>query len=249
MTTPAIRLVLLTACLLMPLPGCSVPLAQEPGPEVMQAWAAAPATAPVALKPGADLSPLRPGTWTYKYEGNEFDGDVSTLRTEQSEEDPNVWLRHADEYKQTRYLRSDGKGGVVMSKVVDRDRNAVTIFEPAIPVLKVDMPPNTPVTYESHANVAFLSNPKMQMDSGTCRMTIEHDGDQKLTTPAGTFQVKRFKLKFETDFKFADVNSIAWIYYADNIGIIAEYYAEEGRAFVVPWSKKRTIILTDYTKP
>jgi len=227
--------------------GCTRPLANEVGPAQMADHVLSPATQPLMINPFSNLSPLRAGTWEYKYVDDKHNDEACTFRLEPGEN--GIWERHAPQIKHVRFVSSDGKGGILLHKVEDQGRNAITFFEKPLVVYTPDLKPNEPLTTTTHARVTRFKTPDKDLDSGTSSMTITLDGEQRIKTPAGEFDTMRIKMEFKSMFKMAEVSSVAWVYYADGVGIVAEDYSETGRALVFPWFKSRTILLVDYPKP
>jgi hypothetical protein len=223
------------------------PVGHVPTPEHLQPYALGPATAPTPMKPGAVYSPLREGTWTYQHVGTKQNGETIEQRLSRAAGNPQEgWRRYDGSSNQIRHLDGEGDGNVTMLAVEDLDKNVITQFAKAIPVMLTTMRPNTPITVSCDAAAISRKNPNRTMDSGTCTVTLTHIADQRLKLPAGTFDVKLIKLELNNDMKYVDVQSVSLLYYAENIGMVAEDYIENGRAIVVPWKKQRTLVITRF---
>lgn len=246
-------LCLLTAGLLI---GCSQnkadtqmagPPGHVPTPEHLQPYALGPATAPTPMKPDAIYSPLRQGTWTYQHVDAKHKGDTVEQRLSRADDNSQTaWQRYDGSSNQIRHLAGQGDGNVTMLAVEDLDKNVITRFAQAIPVMLTTMKPNEPITVSCNAEAVSRKNPDRQMDAGTCTVTLTHIADQRLKLPAGTFNVKLIKLELNNDMKYVDVQSVSLLYYAENIGMVAEDYIENGRAVIVPWKKQRTLVITSF---
>lgn len=226
--------------------GCNAPLAEDPGPTALGEHLVGPARQPAPIADGAALSPLREGTWTYRFIDAEKAGQTARLRLEKVDDPEAPWRRHAPDYQQVRHLSADGEGGLRLHVVVDIGRDAITRFEPALPVLLTDLKPNEPVTNTAQTTVTRHTNPDRQLATGESSMTLTLDGEQKVKTPAGTFDTKRIKIEYTADLSFAKVNSVTWAYYAKGIGIVAEHHDEQTVVVMFPKHRERTIVLTDY---
>lgn len=216
-------------------------------PAHLQPYAIAPATAPTPMQPGVIYSPLREGTWTYRHVDPKQAGNEIEQRLVRAEDDPDArWRRYDGSSNQMRHLDGEGDGNVVMLAVDDLNKGVLTRFHNAIPVMLTTIKPNEPITASCEVSAVSAKNPDKTIDQGTCTVTLTHIADQKLTLPAGEFDTKLVRLDLNTDMKYVDINSISLLYYAPNVGMVAEDYIEDGRAVIIPWHKERTLVIVDY---
>ncbi len=134
-----------------------------------------------------------------------------------------------------------------LAAVEDSEHAALTRFEPALQLSWGAQ--GKAVTTEAKATVVKADDHSQQIDAGESNMTVTHDADQRIVTPAGTFDCQRIRTDYEGRFGMARVKSTRYQYFALEVGLVAEHYEEKGVALIVPWKKSHTIVrLPDETE-
>lgn len=231
------------------LTACQAPKIDEPVPEVLAPYTAGPPRQPSPIASDAVLSPLEPWVWRYERVDDKHAGETLTYWIEKVEDPHAPYRRHVEPTKQVRHLAASKPGWVELAGVTDYDREVVTVFEDPLPVMRNDLKPGEPKRSTSKAVVHKLGDPDSVVQRGEATMTIVHEADQKIKTPAGQFQTRRIRLTFVSDFTMASVRSVSVIYYVEGLGIVAEKSTEKGRATIFPWTKEKAFILMEKPRP
>ena len=219
-------------------------------PALLADYMAGPARPGVGLADDAVYSPLREGTWTYQQVDPDHAGQSAEQTLSRADDDPHAPWRRADPgSNQIRHLAAGDRHAIVMWAVEDLKRGVISQFGGGIPVMLQTLEPGRPVQNTCPIKVVFRNNPEKIMQQGQCTATLTYEADQRVRVPAGEFDAKRIRLEFNSTFDFAKVSSTSIMYYADGVGLVAEDYVENGVAAIIPWSKKRTLVLTDYPHP
>lgn len=213
--------------------------------------AASPADAPQpvaqetaeAIDNPADLLPLSERTEPFVIEEGKGAGEqVEFVMTPDPDAGENAFRRTTGD-KRTQYLKLADDGGIVMTGVHDESHNALTQYDPPLPLIPAGLKPGEPMVVESKMTIVNAMDKKTILDRGTCTQTIVHDLDETLETPAGRFDCKRLTITYEAKLGLAKVRKTAVEHYAEGVGLIREATDEHVQSILlVGWNTKRTVV-------
>jgi hypothetical protein len=227
----------------MVLAGCQAGQPTEPGGavEAMRGHVVGAVRQPTELDVNAAYATLN--EWQAKFVVvGERAGPASLVATVRRVDDEQAPWRRDMANGQVQHLRQAGPGVIEMVAVEDDKHDVISLFAPPLVVMDAGLTPGEPRRIESEVRVVKRGNRSQQVDQGRCVWSIVYDGDQRVRTPAGTFDCKRIRTEYRGRFTAAQVTSVTHAYPHETLGLIAESYRENGAAFFVPWSKSRTIL-------
>lgn len=140
----------------------------------------------------------------------------------------------------------DPSGYVAIAERIDRDENVEVVFSPALVVLPNNLPGTSlgaspggsaaGAKYEQELTMTVhpLGDRSRVKASGKARSTIIYQGDEKLTTPAGTFTARKVVSTLTADLSPARVNNQNELWMVDGLGIIADRDQERTLVFGLP---------------
>ncbi len=197
---------------------------------------------PVADPPIADLEA---GETKYEIAAGKDAGKtiVRTVRRV-DEDEASPWRRDMG-HGRVQYLRRTDEGVVELTAIEEAERKAITRFDEALVVMTPKLKPDEPLKMTTKATVFSRDDPGVQIDRGDCAWTLTYDADQRIVTPAGTFDCRRIRAEYRGQFSLAKVTSVTWLYYTPTGELAAEHYEERGTAIFLPWTKTHTILLAE----
>lgn len=134
----------------------------------------------------------------------------------------------------------DPSGYVAIAERIDREEKVEVVFTPALVVLPNNLPGSTiggaGAKYEQELTMTVhpLGDRTRTKASGKARSTIVYQGDEKLTTPAGTFTARKIVSTLSADLAPAKVNNQNELWMVDGVGIVAERDQERTLVFGLP---------------
>lgn len=186
--------------------------------------------------------PLIPGEVEYKITEGEGEGDVVKYVYKKHKSKPNVMVVDTAN-KRMKHLSFDKDGVLVMLGAIDLKHNAYSKYDPPLPVLKPDMKKGDKLETEAKILIVNKNDEEQVLDRGTCTQTITHQGMEKITTPAGTFECIKLEVKYTAKLGTASVEKTSVEHYAKGVGLVREYTDEKVAAFLFGWNTKRTVKL------
>ncbi len=166
-------------------------------------------------------------------------------RFEPIDDQPGVY-RHTSPTDKIEHVRFNDDGSVDLLAVEDTSHNVITRFDTPLPVYRPSLKPGQELTVTAQARVLNRDDPSQQTDGGKSVMTITWAGDQRLGTPAGAFDVMRWRYDYEGSFNAAHVTSTTIRWFSPTAGLIAEFYREQGKALgLFGWDERYSIVRRD----
>lgn len=145
--------------------------------------------------------------------------------------------------RRTEFLKLNDDGSIALTATIDRNENALTIFEPPLTICPPSLPPNQPFSSESAMRVVALDNPKKQREKGTAKRTIAYPGNATIRTPRGEELVAQIEVHFEADLRFADANERTTQFVSRGDGLIVQESTEKVTILgAFPRETKRTLL-------
>lgn len=143
------------------------------------------------------------------------------------------------------HLGFDEDGAILAGAVEDLEHEALTRYDPPLPMLPAGIEPGEPMTSRADLTVLDRSNPDRQKDRGSCERTITYEADQSVITPAGRFDCLRIRSEYEADLTLATVTQTSVAWYAPRVGMVAERYREQVKAFIINTDKQWRMLLRE----
>lgn len=197
--------------------------------------------------PPLHLSPLREGTWKYQVTDGDGKGKVVTQVVKFKPSDKAApWQRDFSVNRIIAHLRQELDGSIVMTSNEILDHDVLNVFDPPQIVLPAPDALFTPVHLTSKVVTSLRSRPTFHVDHGTAELSLTPGGTETIQTPAGKFVCQRMDLRLHLKFGLGDVQSMAKIYYADKVGVVAETYEENTVSFFLKSKKSWKILLIEY---
>lgn len=131
--------------------------------------------------------------------------------------------------RRSEFLKRNSDGSVAMTAVIDREENALTLFEPPLIVAPALLKANQPFTSEAAMRVVALGNPAKHRERGTARRSITYVDDVLLRIGSREIPVARIEIRFDADLRFADADELTTLYVARGIdgGVILQLSREK----------------------
>jgi len=205
----------------------------EPGGEPIDAAVAFP------------LEPAREA-FTVLDEQGQPAGELRMTRQATTEHGATVSISE-DDGARVQFLSRDEQGRIVLHAVIERDDNALTLFNPPLVVAPPTLAPGQVFSSEAAMRVVALDNPRKQRERGTARRTIAYLGDAVVRTPLGERRVAKIEAHFTADLRLADADDLTTMYIALDQAGPTGLLAEEQREKIVilgafPRTSRRTIV-------
>jgi hypothetical protein len=151
---------------------------------------------------------------------------------------------NAEGDQRTTFWRTDERGNLLMTAVIDHDEGAISVFEPALIVAYANLGPGEQREQEVKMRVVDERNPRRLREAGSATQTIHYVEDQRLRTPMGTFDTKRLELHFKADLRLADAEKRRTLFVATDHGAVVEQVWEQIVILgVVPSVAEATLVL------
>ena len=152
--------------------------------------------------------------------------------------------------RRIQYWGVDSQGNVIMPAVVERDDNALSLFDPPLVVTVPTLQPGVTQTSTANIRVMNLRHPDRERESGTATRSVTYIGDQRIRTPMGEFVAKRIEVRFEADLRLATATERTVLYVVPDIGIVAEHTEERVRALgLFNRSSDRQLVMSELIEP
>ncbi|UCD76315.1 MAG: hypothetical protein JSV91_05205 [Phycisphaerales bacterium] len=177
---------------------------------------------------GEDLYPLTTGQWVYQIvDDDRARGQV--VHTISPTDRPNALVSLDKGEERTEFWGRSEAGNIVMPASIEHAKNALTVFDPPLPIAPPLLAPGEP--FESSADMQVLDsrNPKRRRENGRGTRSLEYVDDQRIRTPIGEFTAKRVVVKFHADLRFADAVEDGTYWVVPGVGVVAQEHSEEIR--------------------
>jgi len=177
------------------------------------------------------------------------DGSIKsrTALTRESTEQFKAAVAAHEGSQRTQFLREDEQGNIVMTAIIDRDDQAISMFDPPLVVAFRELPAGIEQKSQSAMRVVDMNNPSKQRETGTATRTMKYAANQRLRTPMGEFTAKRIDVHFTADLKLADADEMSTIFVVPGAGIVAERSTEQVKVLGAFGHTKRRTIVRDAT--
>ena len=178
--------------------------------------------------------------------GDGEDGDASrSLRLERVADDPKYPYRLHTANGRIEHIGLGKEGSLIVGAVEDLEHEALTRYDPALPLIPADLKQDEPMTSKAKLTVLDRNNPDQERDSGSCEQTITYEADQRVITPAGQFDCLRLRTEYKAELTLATVNQTSRDWYAPRVGLVAKEHEERVRAFILNIDEQWRILLRE----
>jgi len=175
------------------------------------------------------------GTWEYEIVSGKKKGQTSA---ESYTKNPDgTWKRTLGQDMIEYMQLSDATWSKVAETDLEFDYRAN--FDPAVHHA-VEWNPGDSMVIDSEIKVTKVGDPNDVKYTGHMKSTISYEGVYELTTPAGTFPASLIKGVYDIKVGPADVTDAQYIFYADDVGKVAEIESLSVSALFVYHSKDKT---------
>lgn len=192
------------------------------------------------------LAPAQ-GSWEYHIFAGAGSGDSAEVRFEKVD-DLEYPIRRYTADRCIEHLGFDVAGNLLMGAVEELEHQALTIYDPPLPVIPAALKPGQSMTVNCKMTVLNRQDNTRQIDKGTCAKTITYDADQSILRPAGPVECRRLTSTYTAKLGLASVEIQAQEWYAENQGLIAEKSDQKIHALIFTFGGAKTLILTGRPK-
>lgn len=124
-------------------------------------------------------------------------------------------------------------GSLVLTLLVNHERGVRVEMTPAPVTVPARLAPGDRLARDVALRLPLIENPRRLREKGTGRSEFTYEGEQEVTTPAGTFAAHLLREVFTSRFSAATAVRTIDRWYAKNRGLIAERWEEEVTVFGV----------------
>ncbi|MBI1369276.1 MAG: hypothetical protein GC162_11570 [Planctomycetes bacterium] len=189
----------------------------------------------------AVLLPLKTADRSYLIvEGDATGSHVVLSMTEDPTDAAFPW--RVTDGERVEHLGRADDGSIVLGAVEDKPHNALTIYDPPMPLLPAGLEPGKSMQFTSKMTIVGLDHPDQQRDRGTATRTITHIADQTVITPSGSVRTRKIKSEEDAKLGLASVHVEDVHWYAPKRGLMAEDHTENVTALFLHWTTHRLII-------
>jgi len=170
----------------------------------------------------ARLMPLRFGKWTYGVLAGEHKNthQEDTIGKARHKKSGVLWRRVVGK-KSIEYFRVNSGGSIELVSEVDVTEGVITRYTPALSVMFNGMKPGEKKTVETKVRVYDLHDPAFEKYRGHLKVTYTYIGAYEVTVPAGKFSTTLIKSSYKGKVGPASVTDGGYVFYAENVGIVA----------------------------
>ena len=188
---------------------------------------------------------LGDGTWEFKIVSGKDKG--KTQKETYKKEGENRWVRQVgDEYLE--HLTVGGAESISKTAETAVSFGYRSTFAPGIHEAKI-LAPGQNIDIDSKLSVSTEKNPDKVKYTGTMKATVTYEGAYEVTVPAGTFETILMRIDAKIHVGPAKVEDTQYLFFAKNVGKVAEIEAQKIAAVLLYHSKDKTAkVLTAYPK-
>lgn len=177
---------------------------------------------------------LTEGTAQFKITAGEHKGQSSdrTIKKIRRKGGREQWAVH-DGDRSILALQITEHHDVLLPSEVELTQSVISKYEPQEKLLLTGMKAGQSREYQMNVKVFDLHDPSWQKYTGKLSVRWHYVGDYQLKTPAGEFKARLIKTSYKGSVGPADVDDVAFMFYADEVGLVAAVDRQHVSAFLL----------------